>query len=53
MSAYVLFNDQVPFAFTSFLSARVVRTNNTIPFQIKETMVNHKRMVHPPCVPAA
>lgn len=52
MSAHVLFNNQVPFAFSLLIPAKAPDVNNRLPFQLKENMVNHKKMVHPPCPPA-
>jgi len=53
MSATVLFTDRKPFFFSSTPATDKADVNSTLPFQIKENMVNHKKMVHPPCAPAA
>ena len=36
------------FTTTFFLSAKVQRVSTSLSFFLKETMVNHKKMVHPP-----
>ena len=53
MSADVLFIAQEPNTISTLFFYRIRATINVLPFQIKENMVNHKKMVHPPCVLAA
>ncbi len=53
MSAIVLFTYQEPFYFSSLPATDEATVNSALPFQIKENMVNHKKMVHPPCEKSA
>ncbi len=48
MSADVLFIAQLPVTFSPLFFYRIRAKINVLPFQIKENMVNHKKMVHPP-----
>ncbi|WP_161499218.1 hypothetical protein [Flavipsychrobacter stenotrophus] len=48
MSADVLFIAQLPVTFSPLVSAKASDAVIALPFQIKENMVNHKKMVHPP-----
>lgn len=49
MSADVLLITKVPFASSLLASERTTEKVSSQLFQIKENMVNHKKMVHPPC----
>lgn len=49
MSADVLSTNKVPFAFALLVSVTTTEKVSSPLFQIKENMVNHKKMVHPPC----
>ena len=48
MSAHVLFIAPVTYTFSPLFFYRIHATINMLPFQIKENMVNYKKMVHPP-----
>lgn len=37
-----------PFHSFYFISTRTERENTRLPYFLKENMVNHKKMVHPP-----
>ena len=52
MSAHVLFITEVPYTFSSLVSVKASDAVIRLPFQIKENMVNHKKMVHPPAAAA-
>ena len=53
MSADVLFIAQLPYTISTHFFYRIRATINVLLYQIKENMVNHKKMVHPPCAAAA
>jgi hypothetical protein len=52
MSVITLSIFKLPCTFSPLVSVKASATVIALPFQIKENMVNHKKMVHPPSVVA-
>lgn len=53
MSVITLSFSKLTYTISSLFFYRIRATINVLPFQIKENMVNHKKMVHPPSALAA
>lgn len=48
MSVITLSIFKLPCTFSPLVSVKASAAITALPFQIKENMVNHKKMVHPP-----
>ena len=50
MSVYTLSDTRFHYTFSPHVSAKASATIIALPFQIKQNIVNHKKMVRPPSI---